>query len=80
MSTEYTKKKKNPQRNLTVDVEGVVVEAAVPHQPPPLAPAGRDVMTPILVQVLPKVASLVAAVLQQTASISTTCRRPTARA
>jgi hypothetical protein len=50
---------------LTVDVEGVVVEPAVPDESPPLAPSGGDVVTAILVQVLPEVSCPVSAVLSQ---------------
>ena len=50
---------------LTVDVEGVVVEPAVPDESPPLPPPGRDVVTAVLVQVLPKVPCSIPAVLEK---------------
>jgi hypothetical protein len=50
---------------LTVDVDGVVVEPAVPDERPPLAPPGGDVVTAVLVQVLPEIACPVSAVLSQ---------------
>ena len=56
----------------TVDIEGIVVEAAVPDESPPLSPPGRDVVAPVLVQVLPKVPRPVAAVLQQKSHPSST--------
>ena len=39
-----------------VDVEGVIVEAGVPHQPVPLVPALGDVVAIVLVEVFAEVA------------------------
>ena len=39
-----------------VDVEGVIVEAGVPHQPVPLVPTLGDVVAIVLVEVFAEVA------------------------
>ena len=39
-----------------IDVEGVIVEAGVAHQPVPLVPARRDVVAIVLVEVFAEVA------------------------
>ena len=49
---------------LTIDIEGVVVEAGVAEESVPLAPPGGYMLTHVLVQVLPKVPGRVATVLK----------------
>ena len=39
---------------LAIEVEGVVIEPRVPHQPHPLSPAWRDICSIVFIQVLPK--------------------------